>query len=115
VPRARTGGIEAGLGLAEHEAEASIACRQNGAIAFPKPIERQDEMCSRRISPVFEQLCVARMVDAERNTLTDLTCQTAWRKVHPGMRPCPRLASCGAGAVCRGSYRCRWAWCTSGT
>lgn len=73
VSRAKTGGITGGLGLAEDKAEASIACRQTGAIAFPKPIRRQDEMFSERISLVFKRLRVVRMVDVKRNTLVYLT------------------------------------------
>jgi CreA protein len=73
VSRAKTGGIKGGLGLAEDKAEASIACRQTGALSFPKPIKRQDEMFSERISLVFKRLRVVRMVDAERNTLVYLT------------------------------------------
>ena len=73
VSRAKTGGIAGGLGLAEDKAEASIACRQTGAIAFPKPIRRQAEMFSERISLVFKKLRVVRMVDKARNTLVYLT------------------------------------------
>ena len=56
VSRAKTGGIEGGLGLPRDKAEMSIARRQTGAIAFPKAIKRQDEMCSERISRVFKRL-----------------------------------------------------------
>jgi CreA protein len=73
VSRAKTGGIAGGLGLAEDKAEASIACRQTGPISFAKPIKRQDEMFSERISLVFKRLRVVRMVDAPRNTLVYLT------------------------------------------
>ena len=73
VSRAKTGGIKGGLGLAEDKAEASIACRQTGPIAFPKPLRRQEEMFSERISLVFKRLRVVRMVDAARNTLVYLT------------------------------------------
>ncbi len=73
VSRAKTGGIKGGLGLAEDKAEASIACRQTGPISFPKPIKRQDEMFSERISLVFKRLRVVRMVDTTRNTLVYLT------------------------------------------
>jgi CreA protein len=73
VSRAKTGGISGGLGLAEDKAEASIACRQTGAIAFPKPLRRQSEMFSERISLVFKRLRVVRMIDAERNTLVYLS------------------------------------------
>jgi CreA protein len=73
VSRAKTGGIKGGLGLAEDKSEASIACRQTGPIAFPKPVPQQEEMYSERISLVFKKLRVVRMVDAPRNTLVYLT------------------------------------------
>lgn len=75
VSRAKTGGIKGGLGLAEDKAEASIACRQVGPIAFPspKPLPQQEEVYSERISLVFKRLRVIRMVDAKRNTLVYMT------------------------------------------
>jgi CreA protein len=73
VSRAKTGGIKGGLGLAEDKSEASIACRQVGTIAFPKPLRQQEEMFSERISLVFKKLRVVRMVDKARNTLVYLT------------------------------------------
>jgi CreA protein len=73
VSRAKTGGIAGGLGLAEDKAEASIACRQTGPISFPKPLRKQEEMFSERISLVFKRLRVVRMVDPARNTLVYLT------------------------------------------
>jgi len=73
MSRAKTGGIKGALGLAEDKAEASIACRQVGPISFAKPIPRQEEMFSERISLVFKKLRVVRMVDAKRNALVYLT------------------------------------------
>lgn len=73
VSRAKTGGIKGGLGLAEDKAEASIACRQVGPIQFPKPLPKQDELFSERISLVFKRLRVVRIVDAKRNALVYLT------------------------------------------
>ena len=73
VSRAKTGGISGALGLAEDKAEASIACRQVGPISFPKPVPKQEEMFSERISLVFKRLRVVRMVDKKRNTLIYLT------------------------------------------
>jgi CreA protein len=74
VSRAKTGGIKGALGLAEDKAEASIACRQVGAISFAgKPLEKQEEIFSERISLVFKKLRVVRMVDTKRNTLVYLT------------------------------------------
>ena len=74
VSRAKTGGISGAIGLAEDKAEASIACRQTGTITFAgKPLDKQEEMFSERISLVFKKLRVIRMVDAKRNTLVYLT------------------------------------------
>jgi CreA protein len=73
VSRAKTGGIKGALGLAEDKAEASIACRQVGPVSFPKPLPKQDEVFSERISLVFKKLRIVRMVDAKRNALIYLT------------------------------------------
>ncbi|MEJ7932450.1 CreA family protein [Ramlibacter sp. AN1015] len=73
VSRARTGGISGSLGLAEDKAEASIACRQVGPIAFPKPLPQQEEVFSERMSIVFKRLRIVRMVDTQRNALAYLT------------------------------------------
>jgi len=73
VSRAKTGGITGAMGVAEDKAEASIACRQVGPISFAKPIRRQEEMFSERISLLFKKLRVVRMVDAKRNVLVYLT------------------------------------------
>ena len=74
VSRARIGGVKGTLGLAEDRAEASIACRQVGPIAFRKPqLKKQEEVFSERMSILFKRLRVVRMVDAPRNTLVYLT------------------------------------------
>jgi CreA protein len=73
VSRAKTGGIKGGLGLAEDKAEASIACKQVGPIRIDKPLPKQEDMFTERISLVFKKLRVVRMVDAKRNALVYLT------------------------------------------
>jgi len=73
VSRAKTGGIAGGLGLAEDKAEASIACRQVGPIAFPKPLRVQEEVFNERMSILFKKLRIVRVVDSKRNTLVYLT------------------------------------------
>ena len=75
VSRAKTGGIKGAIGIAEDKSNASIACRQVGPIAFPegRPLPRQEEMFSERISLVFKRLRVVRMVDPKRNALVYLT------------------------------------------
>lgn len=73
VSRAKTGGIKGALGVAEDKAEASIACRQVGAVSIPKPLPTQEEVFNERISLVFKKLRIVRMVDKKRNTLVYLT------------------------------------------
>jgi CreA protein len=73
VSRAKTGGIKGAVGLAEDKAEASIACRQVGAISFTKPLAEQEEIFNERLSILFKKLRVVRMVDKKRNTLVYLT------------------------------------------
>jgi CreA protein len=73
VSRAKTGGIKGALGVAEDKAEASIACRQVGPISFAKPLPRQEEVFSERMSLLFKKLRIVRMVDSKRNALVYLT------------------------------------------
>ncbi|HNU10282.1 MAG TPA: CreA family protein [Rubrivivax sp.] len=73
VSRARTGGIKGALGVAEDRAEASISCRQVGPIAIARPLPRQEEVFSERMSLLFKKLRIVRMVDAARNALVYLT------------------------------------------
>ena len=73
VSRAKTGGIKGALGVAEDKSEASIACRQTGAITFAKPLPLQEEVLNERLSILFKKLIVVRMVDKSRNTLVYLT------------------------------------------
>ncbi|KAA1003926.1 CREA signal peptide protein [Paraburkholderia panacisoli] len=73
VSRARTGGVKGTLGIAEDPTEASIACRQVGAIHFTGPVKQQDDVFSVSMSLIFKSLHVVRVVDAKRNTLVYLT------------------------------------------
>jgi CreA protein len=74
VSRARTGGIKGTLGIAEDPTEASIACRQVGAIRFTGgPLKQQADVFTERMSLIFKTLHVVRVVDAKRNTLVYLT------------------------------------------
>ena len=73
ISRARTGGIKGAFGLAEDLAEASIACRQVGPLRFAKPLPKQEEIFTERMSILFKRLRTVRMVDAARNTLIYLS------------------------------------------
>ena len=73
VSRAKTGGIKGALGLAEDKAEASIACRQVAPIRIDKPLPKQEDMFTERISLVFKKMRIVRMVDVKRNVLVYLS------------------------------------------
>lgn len=73
LSRAKTGGVSGALGLAEDKADASVACRQVGPIAFNNgKLAQQEEVFSERASLVFKHVRVVRMVDAKRNALVYL-------------------------------------------
>lgn len=72
LSRAKTGGVKGGLGLAEDRAEASIACRQVGPIAFKDTLKDGEEVFKERTSLVFKTMQVVRFFDAKRNTLVYL-------------------------------------------
>jgi CreA protein len=66
--------IKGTLGIAEDPTEASIACRQVGAIRFTGgPLKQQADVFTERMSLIFKTLHVVRVVDAKRNTLVYLT------------------------------------------
>ena len=73
LSRAKTGGIKGAVGLAEDKAEASIACRQIGALSIAQPLKRQEEVFGERQSIFFKRLRVVRMVDPKRHSLIYLT------------------------------------------
>jgi CreA protein len=72
LSRAKTGGIRGAIGIAEDKAEASVACRQVGALAFNGKVPRQEEVFSERASILFKHVRVVRMVDPKRNALVYL-------------------------------------------
>jgi CreA protein len=72
LSRAKTGGIKGGVGLAEDRAEASLACRQVGPIAFKGELREGEEVFKERTSLVFKTMQVVRFFDRKRNTLVYL-------------------------------------------
>jgi len=72
LSRAKTGGIKGAMGLAEDKAEASVACRQVGAIQFKGKVPKQEEVFTERASLFFKRVRVVRMVDTKRNALVYL-------------------------------------------
>ncbi|MGZ8290402.1 MAG: CreA family protein [Telluria sp.] len=72
LSRAKTGGIKGAIGIAEDKSNASVACRQVGALAFNGKLPRQEEVFSERASILFKHVRVVRMVDPKRNALVYL-------------------------------------------
>jgi CreA protein len=75
LSRAELGGIKGALGLAEDPGEASIACRQVGAIDLEKvkKLKNGREVFSVSASLIFKRTQVVRFYDAKRNVLVYLT------------------------------------------
>src|SRR5471030_2191720 len=75
VSHARTGGIKGAIGLAEDPGEASIACRQVGAVDMAKltKLKSPHEVFSERASLIFKSTQVVRFWDAKRRALVYLT------------------------------------------
>ncbi|SKA24377.1 CreA protein [Enhydrobacter aerosaccus] len=72
---ARTGGLKGAIGVAEDPGEASIACRQVGAVdesALGK-LKSPHEVFSERASLIFKSTQVVRFWDAKRRALVYLT------------------------------------------
>lgn len=72
LSRAKTGGLKGAIGLAEDKADASVACRQVGALSFKGKVPRQEEVFTERASIFFKHVRVVRMVDPKRNALVYL-------------------------------------------
>lgn len=74
ISYAKKGGLKGAFGLAEDTSDASVACRQTGAIRFdPKEIEQQEQVFSERRSILFKNLRVVRIHDPETQTFVYLT------------------------------------------
>ncbi|MDP1664949.1 MAG: CreA family protein [Methylobacter sp.] len=71
ISRAKTGGMKGAVGLAEDPTEASIACRQIGAIDTNKldKLKNGDVVFKESLSLVFKSLQVVRFYDKKRNVL----------------------------------------------
>jgi CreA protein len=74
MSHARTGGIKGAIGLAEDPGEASIACRQVGAVDAGKldKLKSPHEVFSERASLIFKSTQVVRFWDAKRKALVYL-------------------------------------------
>lgn len=76
LSRAKTGGVKGMVGVAEDTADASIACRQIGAISLPEKVkngkEDGEEVFKKSTSLLFKSLQVVRFYDPKRNVLVYL-------------------------------------------
>jgi CreA protein len=74
ISHARTGGLKGAIGLAEDPGEASVACRQVGAIDTTKldKLRSPREVFSERASLIFKSTQVTRFWDAKRRALVYL-------------------------------------------
>ena len=74
ISRAKTGGMKGAVGLAEDPTEASIACRQIGAIDAGKldKLKNGEVVFKENLSLVFKTLQVVRFYDKKRNVLVYL-------------------------------------------
>ena len=69
ISRAQTGGMKGAFGVAENTSDASIACRQIGAIKISGEIKDGERVFDERRSLVFKTLQVVRFFDRKRNVL----------------------------------------------
>jgi len=74
ISRAKTGGMKGAVGLAEDPTEASISCRQIGAIDVSKldKLKNGGTVFKESLSLVFKTLQVVRFYDKKRNVLVYL-------------------------------------------
>jgi CreA protein len=74
IARAKTGGMKGAVGLAEDPSEASISCRQVGAIDTSKldKLKNGGTVFKENLSLVFKTLQVVRFYDKKRNVLVYL-------------------------------------------
>ncbi len=77
LSRAKKGGVSGSLGLAEDSADASLSCRQTGAISLPEKVSNGKfdgkRVFKKNTSLLFKTMQVVRFYDKKRNTLIYLT------------------------------------------
>jgi CreA protein len=69
---ARSGGMKGALGIAEDTSDASIDCRQVGAITVKEPLKKAEPVFKQRRSLIFKTLQVIRFCDPARNSIVYL-------------------------------------------
>ena len=72
LSRAKKGGVAGSVGVAEDTSDASIACRQVGAIKFRGNLKDGDVVFQKDTSLLFKTMQVVRFHDVKRNVLVYL-------------------------------------------
>lgn len=76
VSRAETGGISGSLGLATDPNRFSIACRATGPVAMRSKLPDQEVVFGAAASPLFKEVRVTRLFDADKQVLVYLVWST---------------------------------------
>jgi CreA protein len=76
LSQARTGGFKVTVGVAEDQSRFSIACRQIGPITVELATLPKEEAFSGRMSLIFKETRVVRLVNRARRTLMYLAYST---------------------------------------
>lgn len=72
LSRAQKGGYRGALGIAEDTSDASIDCRQTGAVSIQEGFEEGESVFRERRSLIFKSLKVVRFCDVENNAVVYL-------------------------------------------
>jgi CreA protein len=76
VSRAETGGVKGSLGLATDPNRFSIACRATGPVSLRGKIPDNEIVFSDKMSPLFKEVRISRLFDAEKQVLVYLVWST---------------------------------------
>ena len=72
LSRARVGGAQGQLGVAEDKSDAHIACDVTGPVKFHGTLPQQEDVVTEKLNATTKTLHITRMVDKEHNILTYL-------------------------------------------
>ena len=76
VSRAETGGVSGSFGLATDPNRFSIACRATGPVTVRGPLPDREVVFGAAASPLFKEVRVTRMFDADKQVLVYLVWST---------------------------------------
>lgn len=76
VSRAETGGVKGSFGLATDPNRFSIACRATGPVSLHGKIPDNEVVFGEKMSPLFKEVRISRLYDAEKQVLVYLVWST---------------------------------------